>query len=583
MNDMKFLRRVICLLYVLSSCTQGLVDGPSGPSDESQDGIKSEISFNKATATSAEFIVEVQASQSVLNECLAVVYYSSAEEFDIDEAELVTATVKSGKCTILIKDLTYDTAYKYQTAVFAGTNEIVGEVKEFVTSDVDVSFDVEQGAVTSTSAKIKGSVAGLANEDKALIEVGLVCEGTLPDGTAFSKTCPIMGIMPDNSFEVVIDGLNYGTEYSICSYVNFRGMLDRGSQVENFSTTDGYSSIITDLDVSAAVDLSAHATANSYIVTESGLYKFKTVRGCTLEAVGSTSNVDPVGLMSSCAVLWETFGTSTSPECCDLISAVCYKNDYIAFRVASPFKEGNAVVAALDDAGKILWSWHIWLTDAPMDCTYPENAGVMLDRNLGALSTDHGDPCALGLLYQWGRKDPFLNSSEKHADIEAKSTIIWPKSVRSDSQTGTIRYAVSNPTVFIGYALDTKDWQYVQDNTRWGTTKTKYDPCPPGYKVPTGGANGIWKKAGFTTKSYDSTNRGISFKIKNPSLTWYPSSGFRYFDDGSVGYVGVDGYYWTVAPSAWDAFYMYFNYGGYVDPCFSNYRSFGFAVRCQKI
>ena len=35
----------------------------------------------------------------------------------------------------------------------------------------------------------------------------------------------------------------------------------------------------------------------------------------------------------------------------------------------------------------------------------------MMDRNLGATSATPGNVGSLGLLYQWGRKDPFLGSS----------------------------------------------------------------------------------------------------------------------------------------------------------------------------
>ena len=78
-------------------------------------------------------------------------------------------------------------------------------------------------------------------------------------------------------------------------------------------------------------------------------------------------------------------------EFCDLISGCCYEDGYIAFKTADTFKEGNAVIAAKDADGKILWSWHIWLTDQPEEHVYNNNAGTMMDRNLGATSATPGD------------------------------------------------------------------------------------------------------------------------------------------------------------------------------------------------
>ncbi len=102
-------------------------------------------------------------------------------------------------------------------------------------------------------------------------------------------------------------------------------------------------------------------------------------------------------------------------------------------------KPGNAVIAAYADEdceGDILWSWHIWVTDE--DPTNIGNAivyytydwdetqiyGIYTDRarvpgygcmpcNLGALAseptaeTGEGAVITYGMLYQWGRKDPF--------------------------------------------------------------------------------------------------------------------------------------------------------------------------------
>ena len=208
----------------------------------------------------------------------------------------------------------------------------------------------------------------------------------------------------------------------------------------------------------------------------------------------------------------------------------------------------------------------------------------MMDRNLGATSATPGDVGALGLLYQWGRKDPFLGSSSISSNTEAKSTITWPSAVSSDSSTGTVDYVTSYPMTFVkGVSPPFYDWHYSsRDNTLWQSEKTIYDPCPVGWRVPDGGNNGVWKTAGFASTSYDSSNEGINFSISSLSTTWYPASGYRFDYDGALGLVGARGYYWSVTPVSDYAYYLDFNYDGNVYPTNNYSRANGFSVRCLQ-
>ena len=319
------------------------------------------------------------------------------------------------------------------------------------------------------------------------------------------------------------------------------------------------------------------ATANCYIVTEAGAYKFQTVKGNSSESVGSVVKAE---------VLWESFGTDETPSVGDLVRNASYKDGYITFETASTFREGNAVIAAKDASGKILWSWHIWLTDQPQGQEYYNGAGTMMDRNLGATSATPGEVGALGLLYQWGRKDPFLGSSSISSNTVAQSTISWPSLVSSNLSRGTIEYATAHPTTFITHNSNNYDWYYTgsysTDDSRWQSSKTIYDPCPAGWRVPDGGGSGVWSKAGFDDTIYDSTNEGISFSISSPSTTWYPASGYRYDFVGGLYFVGYCGYYWSASPSSYYAYLLSFSNGGSVNP--SNYsdRACGYSVRCLQ-
>lgn len=299
------------------------------------------------------------------------------------------------------------------------------------------------------------------------------------------------------------------------------------------------------------VDLSLDDTANCYMVSTNGCYKFRAVKG------NSTDLVTPI---SSVEVLWESFGTEETPNVGELVSEVSYEDGYIAFKTPEVFKEGNAVIAVKDDSGEILWSWHIWLTDQPQEQVYYNNAGTMMDRNLGATSATPGDVGALGLLYQWGRKDPFLGSASISEAVEAKSTITWPSAVHADSSNGTIEYATSHPTTFITYNSSNYDWYYTGsrsvDNTRWTTSvnaKSIYDPCPAGWRVPDGGRNGVWSKAEGLFSYFDDGNgtaEGMNFsgKFGSASTIWYPASGGRNSRDGGLDGVGIVNC-WSASPN----------------------------------
>ena len=132
----------------------------------------------------------------------------------------------------------------------------------------------------------------------------------------------------------------------------------------------------------------------------------------------------------------------------------------MTFSTPEALKNGNAVIAAKDADGNILWSWHIWVCKdydpVAKAQTYYNNAGVMMDRNLGATSATPGNIASVGFLYQWGRKDPFLAGHEiaypysgSATRETAASTLAWPSPVASNASAGTIGYATAHPTTFI--------------------------------------------------------------------------------------------------------------------------------------
>lgn len=564
--------------------------GNNNGSEDTGEGEKGSVgpltwSLDKVTEVSATFTGSLDVPESDLSFSQVTVYYSDAETFNTNDAKKSSATTFDAdkKFTITVTGLKPNVKYKYCLIAEVKSEKTYGDVTEFTTLSLVAPTLNAVSEIGAFSVTISGKVT-LPSETVSGLGYGFqYC--TSQDFGWESVTENVTKLDSDNKFSVEITSLTENTTYYYRSYIEMSGASVYGG-VNSFKTQSHPYNAQTDLNISSASDLSSSGSANCYIVSKGGLYKFKAVKGNSSTSVGS---------VSSAAILWETFGTDTAPEYNDLISAFCYKDGYIAFKTSDTFKEGNAVLAAKDANGTILWSWHIWLTDQPLEQAYYNSAGTMMDRNLGATSATPGDVGALGLLYQWGRKDPFLGSSHISRGQNAKSTITWPSSVSSNSSNGKIEYATAHPTTFITYNSSSNDWYYTGsgsvDNTRWTDSRSKksiYDPCPAGWRVPDGGENGIWSIALGSSSSYDRTynsaNEGMNFSGELGSATtiWYPASGYRYYYDGSLNFVGSRGFYWSASPDSNHAYYLYFNSYGGVYPSDYYYRAYGYSVRCSR-
>ena len=213
-----------------------------------------------------------------------------------------------------------------------------------------------------------------------------------------------------------------------------------------------------------------------------------------------------------------------------------------------------------------------------------------MDRNLGATSATPGSVGALGLLYQWGRKDPFLGSSSIWSSVQAVSTGTW--SIKSG---GSLADAEANPMTL--YKAGLPDYS-------WGTKKTVYDPCPAGWRVPEGDAKGVWAIALGASRDlaaredlsvykdlsvyYDSSKCGVNLSgiFGDASEIWYPASGCIAIREDYVLYnVCRDGYYWSCShyyEEEDDGLFLYFRDGYPVTPEYGDNKANALAVRCLK-
>jgi hypothetical protein len=278
------------------------------------------------------------------------------------------------------------------------------------------------------------------------------------------------------------------------------------------------------------------------------------------------SSAEPVGAVASAEVLWESFGTAEAPARGAIVAEVSYtaSDGLVRFKTPEALKNGNALIAAKDASGNILWSWHIWVCDGydPVKAahTYYNNASVIMDRNLGATSATPGEASALGLLYQWGRKDPFLGSSTVYSNLEAASTLTWPEAVLSTKETGTIAYAIAHPTTFISSWESNYDWYYTgefsTDNTRWQEEKTIYDPCPAGWKLPNGSSpykedfwiNAIDRRFLVYPMDYELYGLNLTKAFGDADPIWYPLAGYRSDYSGELWGTGFYSGCWSATP-----------------------------------
>lgn len=345
----------------------------------------------------------------------------------------------------------------------------------------------EQNFKHSTSAEPLTMISGSVVSDGST--PNLIC---IPKEVSFAKNSGfVLYLLKDGLRKKKLDYTNSKDDPLVIAHSKYRP-LGTGDIISHFTdaSTPTHNHGLTG---TLKEDLSAGTSANSYIINASDvanadkLFKFKAYKG------NSTQNV---GAIRSVEVLWETDNTATAVTKGDIIKEVAYDyqsgNTYfeIYLKTPSTLKAGNALIAAKDAGGNILWSWHIWMPAtaiSALDGTELVGVSKIQDRNLGALvataASGDADPRSIGLYYQWGRKDPFPGNSAFSGST--------PISVAGEAMTKhngliTTAYSIEHPTAYAYvYSVDDSDWNEDHPTDLWiPASKSMYDPCPPGYRVP---------------------------------------------------------------------------------------------------
>ena len=396
-------------------------------------------------------------------------------------------------------------------------------------------------------------------------------------------------------------------------------------------------------------------TANTYIVRHAGTYELPLVYGNAIKdgsmntmsyqpgvdnpTLAGTSNlstflnykdneitsafieedVDDEITKLQCAIIWQDECTVAEPVVTNLmitkqktlnIDGEDHLVRYLRFDVPqSNICQNNALIAIYDDAnfnyqcdaGEVIWSWHIWVTNDPVmlgepisytntygsysmmrqyaigyidGASYPgrepveitiaqENSGSELVITVEQPDVDDPGYCSY---YQAGRKDPVCRRGGQHDDCVADCTLNFGTYDHYNMTSGTtLGMTISNPNV--AYRFPNDGNYTINTDNFWGryrnlwnaacyigepyeilehtTVKTIYDPSPAGYKVPT-------KAAMYSFDLYSGTGTvtpgaSISFPTDNVSE---PEIVFMYIgrrnSSGVLKDVGSTAFFWTV-------------------------------------
>ena len=306
---------------------------------------------------------------------------------------------------------------------------------------------------------------------------------------------------------------------------------------------------------------------------------------------------------------------------------------------ASDIQSGNAVVA-VKKGGTTVWSWHLWF--APKDAldkikvtnhqnvdyyftketlgwkptqwsgsTYDKartvkvkvvqtikNGGVAQETVINITQNPGNVKKGATTLYQFGRKDAFPGVDA--SDLAANSHF-----TQNAGDNMSIMNGIQHPDNFYiwgssWYSTPPTGYSYYNlwsaENTTTGfndnsVVKTVYDPCPVGFKMPASNAF-----TGFTangqnggTMNVDGTSDWQTYQNNFGHNFWtnssktatinFPASGYRSSDDGSLGFVGGYGYYWSAVPYGTGSGCLLSFGSGYVFPLYNGFRAVGFAAR----
>ena len=189
-----------------------------------------------------------------------------------------------------------------------------------------------------------------------------------------------------------------------------------------------------------------------------------------------------------------------------------------------------------------------------VDVTNPKTGRTWMDRNLGAsrAATSSTDAASYGDLYQWGR------GADGHQLRNSATTT----ALSSSNQPGNGN--------FILFPGPPSDWRSPQNTNLWQGMSGINNPCPSGYRLPTG------TELDEERASWTSNNSAGAFA----SSLRLPMAGDRSSNGSSLIGVGTLGFYWSSTVNSTNSLFLFFNSSNSL--LTANARAFGASVRCIK-
>ncbi|MCM1503874.1 MAG: fimbrillin family protein [Muribaculum sp.] len=336
------------------------------------------------------------------------------------------------------------------------------------------------------------------------------------------------------------------TDVVLTSQINVAAVTATTTEDIYTSTLKGMDQVGSEGDYESLCKNSS--SANCYMVSAPGYYKFPIVYGNSIDKDGNPKVYSYKGSNRSLSfknykddaigMPWIDDDTGETPgsakvvwqDAPNLVTDVRYNSTtrYIEFVVdRDNITTGNAVIALCDSNGEIMWSWHIWVNayeyipDSPFTAEYNDGASTILNYYLGECPGDE-----------------FV---DEYAEENSTVLHIW--------QTHPNKKKIINEKyITISRDVGTRDYNYYGScpSYQWG----RKDPM-----IPITNSNGVWQnKKIYTDYSGVGVMQNaavtIANSIKNPHVP-YADSGLSWGTD-LLYYLWDGGNYGIISKTVYD-------------------------------
>lgn len=339
-----------------------------------------------------------------------------------------------------------------------------------------------------------------------------------------------------SSYDFVVEGATLHTDYDNDEQ-KLKGNTPKG-------TADAPYNLATDNGSDGAM-----TTANCYVVNAAGTYKLPLVYGNALKdgRYNESAVNDDFRDYQNNKITQEWINDAYDATLVWSDGFYMFKDiklsddkKYLIFTIDPKYlQQANAVLAARDENGVIMWSWHIWVTEHDvLDDTYTvhgygndnstyglmkwnlgwvdnkqvyynqrefeikftqERSGNTEDLTVTQVGTVFDYKDVGSTYYQWGRKDPLvaLKNWDQIGANEYRPHQVGKEnySYRTEAKRVSIGESIRHPNIY--YVRNgTGNWNSNPVGTLWNnqsnggtiedvsSTKTIYDPSPRGFQVP---------------------------------------------------------------------------------------------------